>query len=129
MGSFSKKISSFAKQAKVAVEDDIRAAAFELFRSVISDTPVDSGRLKGNWVASSESPTFVQLENVRTEEKTISDALPIISSFRLDGVIYLTNSLPYANRIEYEGWSQKAPDGMVRKNVQRVAANLKSGSK
>lgn len=35
-------------------------------------------------------------------------------------VMYLRNNLPYAYRIEYEGWSKvKAPEGMVRRNVAR----------
>lgn len=34
--------------------------------------------------------------------------------------MFFTNNLPYAERIEYDGWSRfKAPQGMVRKNVVR----------
>ena len=44
-----------------------------------------------------------------------------------DSVVYLTNNLPYAARIEYDGWSHtKAPEGMVRKNVIRITQNLKT---
>ena len=32
-------------------------------------------------------------------------------------VVWFTNNLPYAERIEYDGWSRQAPEGMVRKHV------------
>jgi hypothetical protein len=35
-------------------------------------------------------------------------------------VIYLTNALPYARRLEY-GWSKQAPSGMVRISAMRFA--------
>jgi hypothetical protein len=39
-----------------------------------------------------------------------------INSIKINGqTIYITNSLPYAYRLEYEGWSKvKTPAGMVR---------------
>ena len=43
-----------------------------------------------------------------------------------DDTIYMTNSRPYAARIEYEGWSrEKSPFGMVRKNTFRFEILLK----
>jgi hypothetical protein len=45
---------------------------------------------------------------------------------------YLTNNLPYIERLEY-GWSKQAPGGMVRKNMQNFnrlfVKNLKAASK
>jgi hypothetical protein len=44
-----------------------------------------------------------------------------------DETYYLTNPMPYANVIEYDGHSSiKAPDGMVRKNIVRVAEEIRS---
>ena len=40
-------------------------------------------------------------------------------------VVYLTNNLPYAQRLEYEGWSKQAPAGMVRVNMARIADIMK----
>jgi len=38
----------------------------------------------------------------------------------------MSNNLPYAYKIEYDGWSHtKAPKGMVRKNFIRISQNLK----
>ena len=37
---------------------------------------------------------------------------------------YLTNNSPYAERIEYEGHSTQAPDGMVRINAIKFQQTL-----
>jgi len=36
----------------------------------------------------------------------------------LGDIVYLANNLPYAQRLE-DGWSQQAPEGMVKLTVQR----------
>jgi hypothetical protein len=44
--------------------------------------------------------------------------------------IFLSNSLPYAARIEFDGWSHtKAPQGMVRRNVARFNQLLRENEK
>ena len=43
-------------------------------------------------------------------------------------VFYLTNNLPYANKMEYGG-SAQAPQGMVRINIQRLKSSLESRNK
>lgn len=37
----------------------------------------------------------------------------------MDWDIYFGNGKPYASRIEYEGYSKQAPNGMLRKNIAR----------
>lgn len=127
MASFGKQVADFKKKAIVATEELSRAVTLELFSSVISDSPVDSGMFRGNWFASSKSPDVQTTDNIRSESQVIADAANVVSDFKLNDTLYLTNSLPYGPRLEYEGWSKrKAPEGMVRINVQRIAANLNS---
>ena len=40
---------------------------------------------------------------------------------RAGQTIFITNSLPYAYRLEYDGWSRQAPAGMVRVTVVEFA--------
>lgn len=47
---------------------------------------------------------------------SISRTVSVLQGWKLGQAIYLTNSLPYAKRLEY-GWSQQAPSGMVRLTV------------
>jgi hypothetical protein len=48
-----------------------------------------------------------------------------IGSWRWGEIIYLTNSLPYARRLEY-GWSKQAPAGMVRITVANFERHLQN---
>jgi hypothetical protein len=48
-----------------------------------------------------------------------------MQQFTKGDTIYITNSLPYANRIEYEGWSSQAPSGVVRLTVLEFADAVK----
>lgn len=107
-----------------------RGVLLKLFGAVIKDTPVDTGRLRGNW-------TFEQTINgspnpVSPEDKSGGVAIAKVTSEveakvdHKDGVTCLSNSMHYAYRIEYEGWSHtKAPEGMVRKNLIRIANILR----
>lgn len=123
-GAFSSKIDRFVKQAIVENEEVAKAAGITLVKSVIRDTPVDKGRLAGNWIASNDMPEFA-IRDSEGRNASLAQAIPVISNFKIDDTFYLTNSLPYAYRIEFEGYSKiKAPQGMVRKNVQRISANL-----
>lgn len=111
-----------------------RAVMIKLFSAVIKDTPVGTsdpkrhytgGRLRGNW-------TFTVGTPERTRRVNFSDPTPRVTEGveskvnEQDGKVFLTNNMPYAGRIEYDGWSHtKAPEGMVRRNLIRIAANLK----
>jgi hypothetical protein len=103
-----------------------RGVLLKLFGAVVKDTPVLTGRLRANWLFSQDAP----MEGSSLAANQTDDPTPIITEGVQsikdgDGEYFLTNNLPYANRIEYEGWSSvKAPAGMVRKNLVRIARIL-----
>lgn len=129
MGRFSKDVKNWADKVLVEFEDLRRAIIFEWFSSTVRDSPVATGRLRGNWQISSTAPTTGELEITDPEGKvTLEKISTFIKQAKLgeDSITYLTNSLPYAYAIEYDGVSHtKAPEGMVRKNFIRVSRNLK----
>lgn len=88
----------------------------DLSSSIINKTPVDKGQLHWNWFIGNGSINDSTVSH-SGEDKTgagLRNALQV-NGFNINGqTIYITNSLPYAYRIEYEGWSKKAPAGMVR---------------
>lgn len=131
MGSFSADISKWAGKAEKDFERLRRAVIIELFSSVILDTPVDEGRLRGNWQISSTSPASGVVDILDPQGgKTTAKVQQLAQSGKIgeDQVVFLTNNLPYAYGIEYDGRSSvKAPEGMVRKNFIRVSQNLKRG--
>jgi hypothetical protein len=108
--------------------DDLkRVVGIKLFSAVILDTPVDTGRLRGNWQASVNEPDRTSTSapdkgGVQAVSKVVSTALGLSG----EETFILSNSLPYAYRIEYQGWSHtKAPEGMVNRNVIRFQKILK----
>lgn len=99
----------------------VRKVAIELMRGMVQKSPVDTGRFRGNWQCA------VGAVNTLTTTSTANDA-EVRTALSVEGwkpgqTIYLTNSLPYAKRLEY-GWSKQAPQGMVRLTVQEYATHL-----
>jgi hypothetical protein len=92
---------------------------------LIQMSPVDTGRFRNNWYLSiGYSP------NVATNtgaDKSGSAALTRIAnglgSAKLGDLIWITNNLPYATRLEY-GYSKQAPAGMVRISAARFQQYL-----
>jgi len=121
--SFGRDIERIAAKTRKSIEEVMRGAALELFSSVIKDTPVDTGRARGNWQASIGSAE--DGETTATEAVALSKVRSVTSGWSIGEVIWLTNNLPYARRLEY-GWSKQAPGGMVRKNVARIQRIVKA---
>ena len=128
--SFSSSVTQWGNDVLDETAELHKAVILELFTSVILDTPVLEGRLRGNWIISSDDPANGTLDVIdpsgeRTTKK-VSDFLTVFNS-KEDFNVFLTNNLPYAYRIEFDGWSHtKAPEGMVRKNMIRISNNLKA---
>lgn len=88
----------------------------ELSNRVIMKSPVDTGRFRANWNVGNGSIDYATSESTDKQGNTALKNSLEINSIKINGqTIYITNSLPYAYRLEYEGWSKvKAPAGMVR---------------
>lgn len=110
-----KQIHEFNIKAMAQSEAKIKKAFIGLSTDIIMDTPVLSGRLRNNWMVS------VNKGSNKTTESTSNTAVSRVNAvkFKLGDTLYLTNNLPYAERIEFKGWSNKAPAGMVRVNIIR----------
>lgn len=114
-----RQIENFSAKAQEKALKIFKKSVIDLTSDIISDTPVDTGRLKNNWfpsvgVVSTEATEATANEAGDRAEKYAQNELT------LDKTFYFTNNLPYAFRIEFEGWSKnKAPQGMVRRNAIR----------
>jgi hypothetical protein len=120
--SFAADVRRFSEKSEKAVDKPVRAITFALFREVIQRTPVDTGRLKGNWQVSVGAPADGTLTTTdKSGSKTVVAMAAGIGGW--GSTSYLTNNLPYAHRIEFDGWSHtKAPEGMVRVSLARIEA-------
>lgn len=102
-------------RAERASTATIRATALQLFTQVIERTPVDTGRARGNWRTATGSPAQGAID--RTDgNAAIGEASLKTATYTLGETIYLSNNLPYIQRLE-DGYSDQAPTGMVQVSV------------
>lgn len=109
--SFVGDIGRFNDKALSAANKVFRGTALEIFAAVIRRTPVDTGRLIGNWQASLDSPKSGEVA-ATGEGASIASATSATSTATIKNSLFMVNNLPYAKPIE-EGHSKKAPAGMV----------------
>lgn len=123
-GQFEAQLRGFGIRAMEKVDRVRRASVLELFKLVIYSTPVDTGRLRGNWQTTINAVAQSQLDRV-DPNGGLALAEVMANMGGLLDVVWFSNNLPYAERIEYDGWSYKEPEGMVRKHLaqwQRIVA-------
>ena len=117
--SFAQQVALFAEKTGATMDETGRAIALELFSSIIKDTPVDSGRARGNWQTSIGTPKDGQVTR-DGEGPALAEVASETAKFGMGKLVWLSNNLPYIYRLEYLGWSKQAPYGMARKNVARI---------
>lgn len=122
---FSEAIAKFSEDAKRRVQKARFKIALEVFSLVILRTPVGyppkwkrkppkgyvGGHARANWQVSNGAPASGVVAG--TDKNSAIQALaPTIQMNNSDDSIFLTNNLPYIDRLE-NGWSRQAPVGMV----------------
>jgi hypothetical protein len=128
---FGKAVAAWSEKTGESVDDIVVATVMDLTRRVIRRTPVGNpdlwkssppegytgGQAKGNWIASIGEPSAGVFDGVtaKNASKPMQWAMPSIQRAP-DNVYYLVNNLPYVVALEY-GWSDQAPQGMVRLTV------------
>jgi hypothetical protein len=77
------------------------------------------GRFRGNWQVTFNVAADGTLERIDPQGSAAkAQGAGIIQQYVIGtGTIWITNNLPYGDRLEYEGWSSQAPAGMVRVSV------------
>jgi hypothetical protein len=118
--SFASDIEKYAKKTKSTVGQVARAVKIELFSGVVSDTRVDTGRLRGNWLIQENAPAEGTKDRVDPSGSIVS--AEIAEQSTEDGVTYLVNNLPYAAVYEEK-------DGMVAKNMARIRRTVKEAAR
>jgi hypothetical protein len=100
----------------------VQKIAMQALRGIVLRTPVDTGRARSNWNVSLGTPDLTEQDPtspadvLAVGESTIAEAPAI-------GIIYISNGLPYIERLE-AGYSKQAPAGMVRLTLDQIAAQF-----
>lgn len=115
--SFSLQIEKWTEETQKRVTLAVRKIALDVFERIILKSPVDTGRFRGNWqVQIGSIPTGTLEIDDKSGQVTLAKAQAEVLGVKAGDTIYLINNLPYARRLEY-GWSNQAPEGMVRTTV------------
>lgn len=126
--SFALDLKKFAEKAGANAEQVVRKATFEVARSVVMKTPVDTGRARSNWQFGDGEMPAGTLDGVDPQgSATLTKLSAAIMQSRVGGVTYVANNLPYALRLEY-GWSQQAPSGMVRNTLTEFVQHVRKAT-
>ncbi len=96
--------------------------AIEGLSRLVMKSPVDTGRLRGNWTVSINNASDAQSSNVDPSGgPTIAAGTAVANGITMPQVIWLQNNLPYGPALE-DGHSQQAPMGMVAVTVAELEA-------
>lgn len=115
---FGDQLKAFADKTNGNIEKTVRYAILLAAQGCVLKSPVDTGRFRGNWAFGVGSIDPTTSENT---DKSGGQTLSAIKQ-KVDtqvtgdaarGVFWVSNSLPYAMRLEM-GYSKQAPAGMVR---------------
>lgn len=131
--SFSIDLRKFAQKGPKALKRVRTQVLLKLFGAVVFDTPVDSGRLRGNWQTSINKQP-VKKRRLRKPETVLREVKRELKESDIEDEVFFTNKLPYAGIVEFGDYpgvgpktvrgaggifSSQSPQGMVRKNVIR----------
>ena len=129
--SFSLDIKKFAEKAIGDTEDIINGTCLDLSRRVILRTPVDSGQARWNWQGSIGAPKVNELKGSDKGGAKRIGQLVNVTDKASGNVFFLTNNMPYINKLEFGGYpansptgktsggySTQAPSGMVRITIR-----------
>lgn len=124
---FESDFAAILKRAGDKADEVVRKSALDVGVAMVMRTPVDTGALRGNWQYGNGSINGATNENDIDKDGNKSiERIGAVLAHDTDKDIFITNSMPYAKKIEY-GWSRvKAPNGMVRVTVREFADYVKA---
>ena len=113
----------------------------ELHRAILTKTPIDKGVLRGNWTLSINETDETFDENKKTdalitgmeitseEESQVQAILEDLTRMGLGNTVHLSNSTPYAQQAEIDGWTYTPPYAMVALSLQELETAMAAAKK
>ena len=112
------QLEAIAKKRMQDVDDIYRTSVIRVGNRIVTATPVDKASLINHWNTSIGAPKYDKSRpNSNAGADSINELAQTINGSRVGEVAYFNNPMPYGPRIEYDGYSEKAPNGMVRINT------------
>jgi hypothetical protein len=125
-GAFEADLTKFMEHFDGNIDKTLQYSVVLTSQGVVMNSPVLTGRLRGNWQFGRNSPPSGTLATLDTSgAAAIARIAGQVTSLKAGGDVWVVNNLPYAKRVEY-GYSAKAPQGMVRKTLANLPAAIES---
>lgn len=110
-------VSKWIDSVESGLVDCIEIFAGKVQAALVDGSPVDTGRFRGNWQVTANSPPLHALNNYdKIGDRTIAAGKAAARSILRGGgavrSLHFSNMLIYANALEY-GHSKQAPAGVV----------------
>lgn len=120
---FAIDLKKFGEVTKQQARLIFRKIIIDLDQAVVLRTPVDTGRARGNWYPSLNTPSTRRNDNAKDKNGTAANKRVDATAAKADvgDVAWLTNNLPYILVLE-NGSSKQARQGMVDVELNRAAA-------
>lgn len=128
MAQWSIPFDQLAAKAKADIHDVVRMVALELFTRVVLRSPVDTGRFRANWEIS--YGTFGSSTSNSVDPSgaaKLAELKGALLSMPIGGIVYLTNSLPYAMVLEYGLYPDPPKFGSKKRGEDGVAVHVQGG--
>lgn len=100
--------------SNLSAKKQLQAVTVAVGTMTITKTPVLDGYLKASWNFATGAPDDTLQNKSRNSIRALNGG---IHNFNVGEIGYFVNGQPYANRIEYTGHSQGAPQGMMRISI------------
>lgn len=127
--SFELDLRAFVEKAKGNADTVVRKVGTDMLARIVDRSPVGNpslwesppppgyvgGRFRGNWQVTFNAQAVNEVARVDANgSATKAAGAAVLAAYR-SGVasIWLTNTVPYSQRLEF-GWSSQAPQGMAR---------------
>jgi len=128
---FTVDLRRFVERANGNIDQVARKTVLDVGTAIIERTPVGDpltwlhpapagyvgGRARGSWAYGFGSPEEADQVDA-SGAASIGRIVHGVQANSAIGVHYITSSLSYMRRLEFDGWSNQAPAGMVRITIQ-----------
>jgi len=125
--SFESELKKFAEKTDARLNLAVRKIVFDVSSRLVLRSPVGDakywiskppgyvgGRFRGNWQYGLDNINSTVTDTVDSGGgATVGKIQAAVAAKAAGHIHYITNSLPYAIRLE-DGWSKQAPKGMVK---------------
>lgn len=132
---FSRRMNVLANRLVSGADRLTRKVALVADQVIVSETPVDTGRAKSNWIVNLDAPAsdtieaYAPGEQGTTEGQNIQAALDqgstVIANYRTGSEIHITNNLSYIQPLN-DGSSDQAPANFVETAIQEAVNAVQS---